>query len=94
MPNKKRSGTKNSARKNSSSGRKYGEAAGKSVESAMRREKGHSEIRQRRERRHGEEPETGYCDRTFRSTQKGRKGSEEEQSGVERGQRSDCEVNP
>ena len=39
MPNKKRSGTKNSARKNSSSGRKYGEAAGKSVESAMRREK-------------------------------------------------------
>ena len=39
MPNKKSSGTKNSARKNSSSGRKYGEAAGKSVESAMRREK-------------------------------------------------------
>jgi hypothetical protein len=74
-----------------SGGRKYGKAAGKSVQSAMHREtKGTLKSGRGGEGWHGEEPQTGYCHRTFRGPQEGRQGSEEEESCIRiRGASSD-----
>ena len=54
-----------------SGGRKYGKAAGKSVKSAMHREKrGTLKSGKGWERWHGEEPQTSHRHRSFRSAQK------------------------
>lgn len=58
---------------------KYGKAAGKSVERAMRKEKkGHAEIGQGRKRRQSDEPQASHRDWALRSAKEGREGSEEE----------------
>ena len=71
-----------------SGGRKYGKAAGKRVESAMRRKKkGTLKSGQGWKGRQGEEPEASDRHRPFRSAQKGREGSEQERREEERQER-------
>ena len=61
------------------SGRKYGQAASKTVESAMRRrKKGTLKSGRGGKGGHGEEPRAGHRDWPIRSSQERRQGSEEE----------------
>lgn len=71
MPQKKSSGSRKK------SGRKYGKAAGKSVESAMRRKKRHASLGKRWQRRSREEPEASDCHWTLRSPRERRKSAKE-----------------
>jgi len=80
MAARKRSGgRKKSSGRRKSGGRKYGKAASKRVESAMRRRKrGTLKSGRGGKGRQGEEPQAGNRDRTVRSAQERREGPAKE----------------